>query len=70
MLKNPPANTGNTRDRFNLCQEDPLEEGMATHQYSCLRNPTARAWRATVHRVTELDTTEHARSADQPADSS
>ena len=52
MLKNPPANTGNTRDRFNLCQEDPLEEGMATHQYSCLRNPTARgAWRAIVHGV-------------------
>ena len=28
-------------------------------QYSCLENPTDRgAWRATVHRVTELDTTE------------
>ena len=28
-------------------------------QYSCLENPMDRgAWRATVHRVTELDTTE------------
>ena len=32
--------------------EDPLEEGMATHQYSCLENPMDRgAWRATVHGV-------------------
>ena len=32
-----------------LGQEDPLEKGMATHQYSCLENPVDRgAWRATV----------------------
>ena len=33
--------------------EDPLEEGMATLQYSCLENPMDRgAWRAAVHGVT------------------
>jgi len=31
-VKNPPANAGNLRDQFrSLGQEDPLEEGMATH---------------------------------------
>ena len=30
-------------------QEDPLEEGMATHSSSCLENPMDRgAWRAAV----------------------
>ena len=32
-------------------QEDPLQEGVATHSRG--------AWRATVHGVTESDTTEH-----------
>ena len=34
-----------------LGQEDPLQEGMATHSsYSCLENPMDRgAWWATVH---------------------
>ena len=37
-----------------LGQEDPLEEGMATLQYSCLENPMDRgAWWAAVHRVTQ-----------------
>ena len=32
--------------------EDPLEEGMATLQYSCLEDPMDRgAWQATVHGV-------------------
>ena len=40
--------------------EDPLEEGMATHLYSCLKNPMDRgAWWTTVHGVTELEVTEH-----------
>ena len=45
-----------TKDRQvrSLSLEDPLEEGMATHQYSCLENPMDRvAWRATVHGVTK-----------------
>ena len=39
-----------------LGQEDPLEEGMATHSsiYSFLKNPIDRgAWHATVHRVAQ-----------------
>ena len=42
-----------------LGQEDPLEEEMVTHQYSCLGNPMDRGvWWATVHGVTEeSDTT-------------
>ena len=32
MVKNPPANTGDVRGAgLSLGQEDPLEEGMATH---------------------------------------
>ena len=32
MVKNPPANAGDTRDAgSSLGGEDPLEEGMATH---------------------------------------
>ena len=32
MVKNPPANAGDVRDSVqSLGQEDPLEEGMATH---------------------------------------
>ena len=39
-----------------LGQEDPLEEGMATH---AMENPMDRvAWRATIHRVAESETTE------------
>ena len=40
--------------------EDPSGEGNGNSlQYSCLENPTDRgAWRATVHGVTESDTTE------------
>jgi len=35
-----------------LGQEDPLDEGMATHWYSCLENPMDRGvWQATVHEV-------------------
>ena len=32
MVKNPPANAGDTRDKGSVPgQEDPLEEGLATH---------------------------------------
>ena len=39
-----------------LCQEDPLEKGMAI-QYSCLEKSTDRgAWQATVHGVAKSQT--------------
>ena len=57
-VKNPPA----MRETWvrSLDWEDPLEEGMATHSsILAWRIPTDRgAWRATVHGVTESDTTE------------
>ena len=31
MAKNPPANARDIKDAGSLSQEDPLEEGMATH---------------------------------------
>ena len=45
-----------------LGQEDPLEEGMATHSsILAWRIPLDRgAWRATIHRVAESDMTEAA----------
>ena len=42
-----------------LDPEDPLEMGMASHSSSCLENSMDRGvWQATVHGVTESDTTE------------
>ena len=45
---------------WSLDWEDPPEEGMATHSsILALRFPMDRgAWRATVHGLSELDTTE------------
>ena len=37
LVKNPPA-MHEILVRF-LGQEDPMVEGMVTHQYSCLENP-------------------------------
>ena len=48
MVKNLPT----VRETWirSLGQEDPLEKGMATLQYSCLENSMDReAWWATVH---------------------
>ena len=43
-----------------LGQEDPLKEEMATHSsIAAWEIPWKGAWRATVHRVAELNTTEH-----------
>ena len=40
MVKNLPANAGDLRDVGSIPgREDPLEEGMVTHSYSCLENP-------------------------------
>ena len=48
-----------------LGREDPLEEGMATHSSTLAwKIPMDRgAWKATVHRFTELDMTECLRTA-------
>ena len=54
VLKSPPAKAGDIRHGFNLDQDDPLEESMATHslQYSCLENlMDGGARQATVHRI-------------------
>ena len=63
VVGNPPANAGDIRylglilglgRYFGGRHGDP-------HQYSCLGNPMdRRTWWATVHGVTESDTTEHA----------
>ena len=43
MVKNPPANAEDLRDVGSIPgREDPLEEGMVTHSYSCLENPMDR----------------------------
>ena len=55
MVKNLPSNAGDVSDAVlipGLGRSNPL-------QYSCMENPMYRgAWRATVHRVAKLDTTE------------
>ena len=61
MVKNPPARTGDVK----RCGSDPWVGKIPRgghgnpRQYSCLENPLDRgAWWATVHGVSELDTTE------------
>ena len=61
MVKNLPANAGDIRDMGSIpgLGRDPGEGHGNPLQYSCLENPMGRgAWRATVHRVAELDMTE------------
>ena len=60
MVKNPSANAGDVGGQgLTPGLEDPLEEDGSSLQYSCLENPIDRgAWRATVHRIPESDTTE------------
>ena len=62
MVKNPPANVGDARE-LGLIPELGRSPGGGNGnplQYSCLENSIDRgAWRATVHRVAELNVTEH-----------
>ena len=61
MVKNPPANAGDTRDMGSIpgLGRAPREGNGNPLQYSCLENPMDRgAWQAIIHRVTkESDTT-------------
>ena len=61
MVKNLPANAGDIGDTGSIpgSERSPREGNGNPLQYSSLENPMDRgAWRATVHRVTESDTTE------------
>ena len=61
MFKNPPANAGDIRDVGSIPGSGSSPGGGHGNplQYSCLENLMDRgAWRATVHRDAELDTTE------------
>ena len=59
VVKNLPANTGDTRDEGSIpgSGRSPGEENGNPLQYSCLENPMDKvAWWATVHRVTKSRT--------------
>ena len=57
VVKNPPANAGDTGSIPGLGRS-PGEGNGNPLQYSCLENPMDRgAWWAPVNRVAELDTT-------------
>ena len=60
-VKNPFANAGDVREVGSIpgLGRSTGEGSGNLLQYSCLENPMdIEAWQATVHRVTELDTTE------------
>ena len=61
MAKNPSASAGDARDVGLIpgLRRPPGGENGNLLQYFCQENPMGRrAWRATVHEVTESDTTE------------
>ena len=61
-MKNLLASAGDARDTGSIpgSARPPGEGNGNLLQYSCLRYPMdTRAWQATVHRATELVTTEH-----------
>ena len=64
VLKNPPANAGDTEDVGLIPGSIRSPRGVKgnSFQYSCLENPIDReAYRFTVHRFAELDMTEQLR---------
>ena len=58
MVKNLPANAGDLRTTGSIPGSGRYPEGGNGNHYSCLENPIRGAWRAIVHRVSELDSTE------------
>ena len=68
VVRNQPTNAGDIRDTGSIHGSRRVPGGGNGNplQYSCLENPMGReAWRAIVHGITELDTTEmngHART--------
>ena len=61
VVKNLPANAGDLRTTGSIPGSGRSPEGGNGNplHYSCLENPMDRgAWQATVHRVSELDSTE------------
>ena len=62
MVKNLPTNAEDVRDASSILGLGRFPGGQHGNllQYSCLENLMDRgAWRATVHRVTKSQTTEH-----------
>ena len=60
MLGNLPAKAGDIRDAVSIPESERSSGGGNGNslQYSCLGNPMDRgAWQATVHGLTECDTT-------------
>ena len=56
VVKNPPTNAGDVRDKSSIPGSERSPEGGHGNplQYSCLKNPTdRRAWQAMVHGVTK-----------------
>ena len=61
MVKNPPANAGDSRDTGSIPESERSPGGGHDNllQYYCLENPMDRgAWQATIHRVAESDMAE------------
>ena len=59
VVKNPPANSGDSRDASSIpgSGSSPGGGNGNPFQYSCLENPMGRgAWQATVHGVTKSQT--------------
>ena len=61
VVKNPPANAGDVRDRGSIpgLERSPGGANGNPLQYSCLENPMDRGdWQTTVHRVAKSQMTE------------